>query len=64
MSGSRTRFSKYSVSGSPYFVDVESIQIEKNELSCGMFFLDQDIDQDIAKYSLKFCKHSTVYAII
>ena len=38
MSGSRTRFSKCSVSGSPYFVDVELIQIEKNELSCGMFF--------------------------
>ena len=38
MSGSRTRFSKCSVSGSPYFVDVRSIQIEKNELSCGMFF--------------------------
>ena len=37
MSGSRTRFSKCSVSGSSYFVDVESIQIEKNELSCGMF---------------------------
>ena len=28
MSGSRTRFSKCSVSGSPYFVDVELIQIE------------------------------------
>ena len=38
MSGSRTRFSKCSVSGSPYFADVESIQIEKNDLSCGMFF--------------------------
>ena len=37
MSGSRTRFSKCSVSGSAYFVDVESIQIEKNELSRGMF---------------------------
>ena len=36
-SGSRTRFSKCSVSGSPCFVDVESIQIKKNELSCGMF---------------------------
>ena len=36
--GSRTRFSKCSVSGSSYFVDVELIQIEKNELSCGMFF--------------------------
>ena len=38
MSGSRTRFSKCSMSGSPYFVDVELIQIEKNELSCCMFF--------------------------
>ena len=39
MSGDRTRFSKCSaVSGSPYFVDVESIQIRNNELSCGMFF--------------------------
>ena len=38
MSGSRTRFSKCSVSGSPYFVDVELIETEKNELSCGMFF--------------------------
>ena len=40
MSVSWTRFSKCSVSGSPNFVDVELIQIEKNELSCGMFFLD------------------------
>ena len=37
LSASRTRFSKCSVTGSPYFVDVESIQIEKNELSCGIF---------------------------
>ena len=37
MSGSRTRFSKYSMSGSPYFVDVELIQIEKTELYCAMF---------------------------
>ena len=29
ISGSRPRFSKYSVCGSPYFVDVELIQIEK-----------------------------------
>ena len=29
MSGSRTRFSKCSVSGSPYFVDVESIDRKK-----------------------------------
>ena len=38
MSGSRTRFSRCSKSGSPYSVDVELIQIEKTELSCGMFF--------------------------
>ena len=37
ISGSRTRFSKYSMSGSPYFVDVELIQIEKNALYCAMF---------------------------
>ena len=37
ISGSRTRFSKYSMSGSPYFVDVELIQIEKNALYCDMF---------------------------
>ena len=30
ISGSRPRFSKYSMCGSPYFVDVELIQIEKN----------------------------------
>ena len=29
---------KCSVSGSAYFVDFESIQIEKKELLCGMFF--------------------------
>ena len=29
----RTRFSKYSVSGSLVFLDFEQIQIEKNELS-------------------------------
>ena len=38
MSSRRTRFSKCSVSGSQYFVGVELIQIEKNELSCDMFF--------------------------
>ena len=32
MSGSRTRFSKCSVSGSTYFVDVESIQVEKKRI--------------------------------
>ena len=43
ISGSRTRFSKYSMSGSPYFVDVELIQIEKRItlcyvlLSCAIF---------------------------
>ena len=34
MSGSRTSFSKYSTSGSPYFDEVELIQIEKTELLC------------------------------
>ena len=38
MSGSRTRFSKCSMSVSPYFVDVEVIQIEKTELSGALFF--------------------------
>ena len=37
MSGSRTRFSKYCMSGSPYFHDVELIQIIKTELYCAMF---------------------------
>ena len=37
MSGNRTSFSKSSMSGSPYFVDVELIQIEKTELHCAMF---------------------------
>ena len=37
MSDSRTSFSKYSTSGTPYFVDVELIQIEKTELYCAMF---------------------------
>ena len=32
ISGSRTRFSKYSMSGSPYFVDVELIKIENNRI--------------------------------
>ena len=41
ISGSQTTFSKYSMSGrtygSPYFVHVELIQIEKNALYCAMF---------------------------
>ena len=31
-------FSKYPMSGSLYFVDVELIQIEKTALYCAMFF--------------------------
>ena len=40
MSRSQARFSKYSMSGSPYFLDVELTQIEKTELYSAMFFLD------------------------
>ena len=35
--GRRSRFSKYSMSGSLYFVDVELIQIQKTALHCAMF---------------------------
>ena len=37
ISGKRTRFSKYSMSGSPYVVDVELIQTEKTAFYCAMF---------------------------
>ena len=37
MSGSRTRFSKCSMSGNPYFVDVELTQIKKAKLYRAMF---------------------------
>ena len=40
MSGFRTSFSKSSMSGSPYFVDVELIQIEKNRIALCYVFLD------------------------
>ena len=40
ISGTRTRFSKYSMSGSPYFVDVELIQIEKNGIILCYVLLD------------------------
>ena len=40
MPGSRTSFSKYSMSGSPYIVDVELIQIEKNRIVLCYVFLD------------------------
>ena len=52
ISGSRTRFSKYSMSDCSNFVDVKFIQIAKTALYCAVFFLD------VAKYSLKFCKRS------
>ena len=51
------RFSKYSMSGCPYFVDVELLQIEKNPIILCYFFLDHE---DVAKYSVKFCNRSAV----
>ena len=38
ISGSWMRFSKYSMSGSQYFVDAELIQIEKTAFYCATFF--------------------------
>ena len=45
------------MSGSPYFVDVELIQIEKNRIILCYVLFDQ---KDVAKYGLKFCNRPAV----
>ena len=42
------------MSGSPYFVDVELIQIEKNLIILRYAYVLLD-HWDVAKYSIKFC---------
>ena len=46
------------MSVSPYFVDVELIQIEKTALYCAVLFCY--ITKMLQKYSIKFCNRSSV----